>query len=616
MESEAHAVYRGRPLDLDDSFRLLQLLPGHLDEPVRIRLFSAQLSAAPSYEALSYTWGDPTLTSVIEALSDKGEDEHKPGVEFRSTANCHAALKRLRNPDANRVLWVDSVCINQSHIPERNHQVNLMADIYRAASRVVVYLGESDENSVVVLSWIRELDQPSDFGNGSGALPPSKEAVEGFFRRPWFHRIWVIQEISLAQKAVVVCGKDEVDWGSFTVLYQHNENATRAARLELPYPVTFASRYNKPYRDGAMTYARRLVRMLGRSRHCEATDPRDKLYAIIPLVNIRDGSKTEESWGDVLGISVDYSFSVDRVFTDTAVALLNQQVPLDDVLRHHVPGHEARGLSSWVPDWRIQRENGWRHAKYERIFKGFPGFRGHPVELMFDGVPGIILDKNGTRPAVVGYTDSSTERCPIRVHAINVGNIIKTGPVCSVADDFFPVSNWKQLVEEARRQGSVVPKLERLMEIMIALKLGYPNSVPRGVRLIERYNEQMEKGTCPRKPLRQVIDETASRSGARARHEMDAILSVCDGKRLAITDGGFVAVVPGNAEVDDAVWVLDRVRMPFVCRRTGSGEANVVRLIGASFFFGIMELEAMKEHVSDVRAKAEVMRRVEELVVE
>lgn len=106
MESEAHAVYRGRPLDLHDSFHLLQLLPGHLDEPVRIRLFSAQLSAAPSYEALSYTWGDPTLTSVIEALSDKGEDEHKPGVEFRSTANCHAALKRLRNPDANRVLWV------------------------------------------------------------------------------------------------------------------------------------------------------------------------------------------------------------------------------------------------------------------------------------------------------------------------------------------------------------------------------------------------------------------------------------------------------------------------------------------------------------------------------
>ncbi|KAK4640691.1 hypothetical protein QC761_600470 [Podospora bellae-mahoneyi] len=506
MESEAHAVYRGRPLDLDDSFRLLQLLPGHLDEPVRIRLFSAQLSAAPSYEVLSYTWGDPTLISVIEALSDKSEDKHKPGVEFRSTANCHAALQRLRNPDANRVLWVDS-CRG---------------------------------------TFMDSRTRPTIRFNGSGALPPSKEAIEGFFRRPWFHRIWLIQEISLAQKAVVVCGKDEVDWGSFTVLYQHNENATRAARLELPYPVTFASRYNKPYWDGAMTYARRLVRMLGRSRHCEATDPRDKLYAIIPLVNIRDGSRTEESWGEVLGISVDYSLSADRVFTDTAVALLNQQVPLDDVLRHHVPGHEARGLSSWVPDWRIQRENGWRHAKYERIFEGFPGFRGHPVELMFDGVPGIILDKNGTRPAVVGYTDSSMGRWPIRGDAINVGNIIKTSPVCSVADDFFPVSNWKELVEEARRQGSVVPKLERLMEIMIALKLGYPKSVPGGVGLIERYSEQMEKGTCPRKPLRQVIGETASRSGARARHEMDAILSVCDGKRLAITDGGFVAVVPGT----------------------------------------------------------------------
>lgn len=105
-------------------------------------------------------------------------------------------------------------------------------------------------------------------------------------------------------------------------------------------------------------------------------------------------------------------------------------------------------------------------------------------------------------------------------------------------------------------------------------------------------------------------------SGVRVWYEMDVILLVCDGKRFVIIDSGFVVVVLGNVEVDDVVWVLDWVRMLFVCRRIGFGEVNGVRFIGIFFFFGIMELEVMKEYVSDVWVKVEVMRWVEELVVE
>jgi hypothetical protein len=62
------------------------------------------------------------------------------------TANCEAALRKLRNRDSERILWIDAICINQDKTLERNHQVTLMRDIYSKASRVVVWLGKASVN--------------------------------------------------------------------------------------------------------------------------------------------------------------------------------------------------------------------------------------------------------------------------------------------------------------------------------------------------------------------------------------------------------------------------------------------------------------------------------------
>lgn len=44
-------------------------------------------------------------------------------------------------------LWVDSICINQADIPERNAQVAKMATIYTSAVSVVAWLGPADEET-------------------------------------------------------------------------------------------------------------------------------------------------------------------------------------------------------------------------------------------------------------------------------------------------------------------------------------------------------------------------------------------------------------------------------------------------------------------------------------
>jgi hypothetical protein len=63
------------------------------------------------------------------------------GRKLNITTNLFDALKRLRLPDADRVLWVDAICINQFDLEEKNIQVPLMKDIYSKASVVLIWLG-------------------------------------------------------------------------------------------------------------------------------------------------------------------------------------------------------------------------------------------------------------------------------------------------------------------------------------------------------------------------------------------------------------------------------------------------------------------------------------------
>jgi hypothetical protein len=115
--------------------RLLRLLPvTSFIEDIRCELFNTTLDAKEDFEALSYTWGNPSETSPVVLH----------GQRHDVTKNLASALRHLRYHDRQRILWVDALCIDQDNIEERNQQVTQMRDIYRegGAKRVVVWLGE------------------------------------------------------------------------------------------------------------------------------------------------------------------------------------------------------------------------------------------------------------------------------------------------------------------------------------------------------------------------------------------------------------------------------------------------------------------------------------------
>ena len=90
---------------------------------IACKLIFSRLDKGPYSTALSYTWGDPTITKAI--LID--------GHALDVTVNLHDALKHLRPSPGSEMepMWIDAICIDQQDIPERNQQVRQMGELRR-----------------------------------------------------------------------------------------------------------------------------------------------------------------------------------------------------------------------------------------------------------------------------------------------------------------------------------------------------------------------------------------------------------------------------------------------------------------------------------------------------
>ncbi|CAD6445325.1 b56f3dde-11e7-4c1d-8e5c-55f0ff29c365 [Sclerotinia trifoliorum] len=181
---------------------------------------------APSYHAISYVWGDPTVTTKLKVN----------GKDLQITTNGEYALRQSRWFGALYV-WMDSISIDQSDDKEKGHQVGMMGNIYRRASFVLSCVGPHSENSEVLMtipckSFI-PTDEPDQFDDFTTRIScryrrslqmlnvfawsvqtqnVEKEtmfnSLYSFMQRPYFRRLWVLQEVSVGKDVIVCCGID------------------------------------------------------------------------------------------------------------------------------------------------------------------------------------------------------------------------------------------------------------------------------------------------------------------------------------------------------------------------------------------------------------------------
>ncbi|KAL0942992.1 heterokaryon incompatibility protein [Colletotrichum truncatum] len=331
---------------------------------IKCSIIHDTLDDDPQFTALSYVWGDAAQPRSILL----------EGQEVSVTQNLFRALQRLAKFSKPQVskLWIDALCINQADDEEKAHQVQLMGRIYSSASQVLIWLGPEDDASVDALhqlsllgSTFEDLKARPDYGpvvcqafvktvlEFSGTSLNFAH-IQTLFRRPWWTRVWVIQEALLAKQAYVLIGDHAKDWkeirGAWSafewmILYVNTDPKYRPV-YEILNEVYFKIAHftqGETAEDGTRKLASLFdtVFFSAAGGAIQSTDPRDRIYGLFGLLTERDKAK----------IPVDYSchMTLERLLFFTTKALIEDHGP--DILCYRRPTLLSVGGPSWTVDW-------------------------------------------------------------------------------------------------------------------------------------------------------------------------------------------------------------------------------------------------------------------------
>lgn len=294
-----------------NNIRVLILEPGKWADPLKARLKERDLyDSTTPYEALSYAWGNMSRSS--------GNKIQIEDWTMTIRSNLDEALRSLRSEVSQRVLWVDSICINQCGLQERVDQVRMMGDIYRQAENVNVWLGmptPASKLGMKILSFLagnESLTRDNPWETQSPANVVA--AINDILERPYFQRIWVVQEGALAQTTNLRVGQLLVSWDQGSPVSKFlrrlkfiqisptwEYSGLRGVRLEPLIEMLTMSQLALAKARGTDVRIT-IIDVLHDMRHRKSTDPRDMIFALLGL-----GSET-------YGVMADYEISREETY--------------------------------------------------------------------------------------------------------------------------------------------------------------------------------------------------------------------------------------------------------------------------------------------------------------
>lgn len=231
QDIEFPTTYSYTPLPSPNHIRLLHFHNRDCDDVTKYE-FGLVVKELPTeevpfdFETVSYTWGAPPRVSSFSVNGSAGV--------VGLTLNLAQALPHLIRNSETGYLWIDQICINQNDPAEKGQQVSIMDKIYKAAIRVLIWLGPEDQHSNLVKEWLAETNRllesredavktivGRDRYNPSIRLltvrsswvqkdadPKHALAARRFWGRRWFRRGWICQELLLSKETVFLAGSD------------------------------------------------------------------------------------------------------------------------------------------------------------------------------------------------------------------------------------------------------------------------------------------------------------------------------------------------------------------------------------------------------------------------
>ncbi|KAL2043751.1 hypothetical protein N7G274_003270 [Stereocaulon virgatum] len=537
------------------------------------------------YTALSYVWGAPIFERPLTCN----------GYQTAITHNLDLALRHVRRSDSPVNLWVDQICINQDDLKEKGQQVELMSRIYRRSWVTVVWLGEEANNSSEALESMRDFNAvfqyelnasspDADFFARNGLPVPGSQQwqdLKSLLARTWFQRVWIIQEVALSTKVEVLCGHKCVSWADISIFANHIARQDLMQHFESPGEVagdvseTGIDRIEridsmKEYTNTIISpdYQPGLLSNLVACRGSKATDIRDKVFAVM-------GIKPSV-------LKADYSTPASDVYIEAAKTVNSQE--LISLLCCVDYPEQVSGLPSWVPDWSTPRHTttlgylGRNHGVYRACGdpRALPEFSMVGDSL---AIPGILFDKITATGQVVANSPLADLLTPLsRTSHFVTESMDLTFKHCqaySISSTLFSAFCHTLIggMDHTRVMRAPFDDYAPIFALLFDITTG-------------RSPTFSDQPTFKRKL---TLANLNVRQPSRIYRKMQiAFKAAVEGRRFAITSKGYMGLVPRMTEIDDCVCVFLGSHIPFVVRRKGGGEFE---LVGECYVHGIMDGE-------------------------
>ncbi|KAI1798743.1 heterokaryon incompatibility protein-domain-containing protein [Daldinia bambusicola] len=592
---------RGLYRQLADPYeiRILELKPGKDDERLRGALhhcsveFATDICEPVWYTALSYTWGKNVFNRVIEC------DNFSKTI----TESLEVALRQFRRPDYSIMLWIDQICINQDDQEEKSRQIPLMSRIYKHALNTIGWLGLSTpqtgsvlqllEHTITKLQFIESVTCPDDFEELG--LPTAEsilwKEIWDFVSRPWFKRLWVIQEMTLAKDLWLMCGSHIATFDIVSTACTNLASCGVSRWLNQNYAADTTDDSCKWICDISIvkTDIQEGQRcpffwLLCRTRDALCFDPKDKVYGILGIC-------------DLSNIRIDYSdeYPVFRLYHDVALRQLSEGSYSRIVNKLlHVVDHTSLpcALPSWVPDWSyaLQTVTLGSHSSSYTIYNvagdteaDFSLGGEKDSKLNVSGIFFDVLDHLNH----LFYNPDITYRNPLNENrdlrtCIELCKDLNEYPGGSTVFDAF----WHTLVVDKDGTGMrrSPDSFAEIFSLLSDESSGISPTLPG-----QTYTAR-QKGSKGQGKL--TLAYLSSRTQGQVFQDMRAALqNAMRNRRLGITSEGLLGLFPSQTQHGDTVCIFRGCHVPFVVRVS---DGRTVRLIGECYVHGIMKGEVVK----------------------
>jgi hypothetical protein len=591
------------PLDyVLDEIRLICLLPAaHHSDPLEALVAYKVLHDETTYHGLSYTWGTEEASCPI----------YLNNQTFFIRKNLDIFLRAVRFPESRFVIWVDAVCIDQNNMLERNRQLSRMLQIYEGADRVLSWLGEADVASDMAFDFLVGFGKPPVIrhkANGDydvadvETFPHQLAALYRLLLRPYFRRVWVIQEFSKATTPMMFCGQKVVDADALDKAAQHLLDILHSDS-SMPRKMMEADPDLKSVSFRDMSFVRRLfyirhIQARGKesmslyefntdfleigehspgildlvvmARDFEATSPYDKVFAVWNLANDTENMK----------FKMDYTRSLSDTWFDFAITVAKGNGRLDIICAAEPVVGRDLDIPSWCPDWSTPStvSSLIRLEEIPNVMMYIVKNRGGPVyhaagkgdlkpRFEFDGrtlkCAGIIAD----RVRVVGPYEPDLSNRKDYTEWLNI-----------VCNEFAVENEDDSNMSQNETLSAFWSMLAGDVSGVWGMEESSPTNLPDGTSSTVFHNVCFKPEEC-----RLRLNNTT----------LDVHSIVTRGRRLIVSENGLMGLAPHYVEIGQCLAVLNGCSVPVLLHENEDG---TYRFVGSCFVQGWMEGEALNDY--------------------